>query len=80
MNRTSSRDELGTSVFLPISDLDRRVSEELEQESQAWSCGEVGTPLASQVFYMVTGHLSSCIWNLLFFPDDATGVSVTFVL
>ena len=80
MNRTSSRDELGTSVFLPISDLDRRVSEELEQESQTWSCGEVGTPLASQVFYMVTGHVSSCIWNLLFFPDDATGGSVTFVL
>ena len=24
----------------------------------------------------MTGHLSSCIWNLWVFPDDATGVSM----
>ena len=35
-----------------------------------------GTPLASPVVLGLTGHLSSCIWNLRVFPDDATGVSV----
>ena len=40
MNRASSQDEAGTSAFLSISDLDRRVSAELEQESQASSCVE----------------------------------------
>ena len=35
-----------------------------------------GTQLASPVVHGVTGHLSSCIWNLQVFPDDATGVSV----
>ena len=35
-----------------------------------------GTPLASRVVPGVTGHLSSCIWNLWGFPDDATGVSM----
>ena len=40
MNRASSRAEAGTSVFLSISDFDRRVSAELEQESQASSCVE----------------------------------------
>ena len=34
------------------------------------------TLLASQVVQGVTGHLSSCIWNLWVFLDDATGVSV----
>ena len=33
------------------------------------------TPLASRVVHGVTGHLSSCIWNLWVFPDDAWGVS-----
>ena len=36
-----------------------------------------GTPLASRVVHGVSGHLSSCIWNLWIFPEDATGVSVT---
>ena len=40
MNRASSRVEAGTSRFLSISDFDRRVSAELEQESQASSCVE----------------------------------------
>ena len=76
MNRASSRDEAGTSVFLSISDLDSRVSAELEQESQALSCDEVGTPLASHVVHRVTGHWLSCIWNLRLLLDDATGVSM----
>ena len=33
MNRASSQDEAGSSAFLSISDLDRRVSAELEQET-----------------------------------------------
>ena len=76
MNRASSRHEMGTSVFLSISDFDRRVSAELEQESKVLSCDEVGTPLASRVVHGVTGHLLSCIWNLRLFLDDATGMSV----
>ena len=40
MNRASSRVEVGTSGFLSISDYDRRVSAELEHESQALSCVE----------------------------------------
>ena len=76
MNRASSRDEAGTSLFLSISDFDGRVSAELEQESQASSCDEVGIRLASRVVHRVTGHLSSCIWNLQLFPDNAAGVSV----
>ena len=46
-NRASSRDEAGTSVLVSISDFDRRVSTELEQEIQASSCDEFVTPLAS---------------------------------
>ena len=38
--RASSRVEAGTSGFLYISDLDRRVPAELGQESQASSCVE----------------------------------------
>ena len=76
MNRASSRDEAETSVFLSISDFDRRVSAELEQEIQASSCNEVGTLLASRVVHRVIDHLSSCISNLWLFPDYAPGVSV----
>ena len=47
MNRASSQDEAGTSVLVSISDFDRRVSTELEQEIQASSCDEFVTPLAS---------------------------------
>ena len=36
------------------------------------------TPLASRVVHGVSGHLSSFIWNLCLFPEDATGVSVPF--
>ena len=40
MNRALSRAEARTSVILSISDFDRRVSADLEQESQALSCVE----------------------------------------
>ena len=76
MNRSSPRIEPGTSGFLSISDIDFGVSAELEQESQASSCDDVRTPLDSRVGHGVTGHLSSCIWNLRLFPEDATRVSV----
>ena len=39
-----------------------------------------GTPFASRVVHGVTGHLSSCIWNLRIFPDDALGCQCPFVL
>ena len=55
MNRASSRDEVGTSIFLSISDLDHNVSAELEKDSQSSSRDEVGTPLASRVVHRVTG-------------------------
>ena len=32
--------------------------------SQASSCVEDGTQLASRVVHGVTGHVSSCVWNL----------------
>ena len=35
-----------------------------------------GTPLASRVVHGVSGHLSSFIWNLWLFPENATRVSV----
>ena len=35
-----------------------------------------GTLLASRVVHGVSGNLSSCIWNLRLFLEDATGVSV----
>ena len=39
-----------------------------------------GTPLASRVVHGVTGHLSSCIWNLWVFPYNARGCQCPFVL
>ena len=53
MNRVSSRVEAETSGFLSISDLDRRVSAELEQESQASSCVEERN----------SACLASCSWG-----------------
>ena len=70
MNRASSRDKVGTSVFLSISDLDCRVSAELEQESQASSCDEVGTLLDSTVVHGMTGPCRvvfgtcGCFWTM----------------
>ena len=55
--RASSRREVGTSGFLSVSDADRRVPTEFEQESQAPSCLRKGTPLASRVAQGVSGPL-----------------------
>ena len=38
-----------------------------------------GTPLAFRVVHGVTVHLSSCIWNLRVFPEDARGCQCPFV-
>ena len=71
--RASPRGEAGTSGFLSVSDSDRRVTAELGQESQATSFLRNGTPLASRVGHRVSGPLSTCVWNLQVFPDDAWG-------
>src|SRR5574340_353797 len=39
-----------------------------------------GTPLASGGVHVVKGQLSSCIWNLGFFLDDAWASHCPFVL
>ena len=78
--RASPRGEAGTSGFLCVSDSDRRVPAELGQESQASSRLRKGAPLASRVVLGVTGHLSNCMWNLRFYPDDAWGCQYPFVL
>ena len=62
--RASPRGEAGTSGFLSNSDSDRSVPADLGQESQAMSFLRNGTPLASRVVHGVTGHVSSCVWNL----------------
>ena len=71
--KASSRVEAGTSGFLSISDSDRRVPAELEEESQASSYLQNGTPLASRLVQGVSGPLSGCVWNLRDFQDDARG-------
>ena len=68
------RQELqGCSLFLtPIAgslhSWDRRVRPRL-----VW---RKGTPLASRVVHGVTGHLSTCMWNLRFFSGRCMGVSL----
>ena len=39
-----------------------------------------GTPLASRGVHGVRGHVSSCIWKLGVFPDDASGSHCPLVL
>ena len=56
-----------TSIQGSLQRCDRRVRPRLLLRN--------GTPLASRVVHGVTGHLSSWIWNLRVFPDDALGVS-----
>ena len=77
--RASSPVEAGTSGFLSISDSDLRVPAELGQESQDFLGSRHGTPLASSVVLGVTGNLSSCIWNLWVFLDDAWRCQCPFV-
>ena len=50
------------------------------QESQASSCLSNETLLASRVIQGVSGPLSSCVWNLRVFPEDAWGSQCPFVL
>ena len=74
MSRASSLVAVGTSGFLSISAMDLGVSVDVGR-----SPGLVlrhGTRLASRVVNGVSGLLSSWIWNLQLFPEDATGVSV----
>ena len=71
--------EAGTSGFLSISDSNRRVPAGLRQESQASSCLSNGTLLASRVVQWVSGPLSSCVWNLRVFPEDARGCHFPFI-
>ena len=76
-NGRGSHFELGQELRFPLHlHFDRSVSAELQQEHQASSCDEFRTPLASLAVHRVTGHLSSCIWNVQLFLDDATGVSM----
>ena len=76
MNRASSRFEAGISGFLSISDFDPRVSADWNTRVRPRIVLRNGTQLASGVLHRVTGHLSSCIWNLQLFPDDVNGESV----
>ena len=54
MNRASSQDKAGTSGFLSISDIDLRVSSDLEQGAQASSCVEAWN----------SACLSNCLWGV----------------
>ena len=56
-----------TSIAGPLQSWNRRVRPRLVLRN--------GTLLASRVVQGVTGHWSSCIWNLRLFPDDVTVVS-----
>ena len=76
----SSSVEAGSSGFLSISDSDRRVTAELGQESQASFCVEEWNSACLLSCSWVTGHLSSCVWNLLVFPDNAWVCQCPFVL
>ena len=74
MSRASSLVAVGTSGFLSSSAMDLGVSVDVGR-----SPGLVlrhGTRLASRVVNGVSGLLSSWIWNLWLFPEDATRVSV----
>lgn len=76
MNMAAFQVEAGTSGFLSISDFDRRVSAELEQESQASSCVEELNSACLLSSSWGDRLLVEYIWNLRLFPEDETGVSV----
>ena len=78
--RASSRVEAGTSWFLSISDSDGRDLQSWDRRVRPRLGLRHGTPLASRGVHGVRGHLSSCIWNLGVFPDDARGSHCPFVL
>ena len=61
-----------TPIAGPLQSWDRRVRPHLGLRH--------GTPLATRDFRGLTGHLSSCIWNLPVFPDVVQGCQYPFVL
>ena len=76
MNRASSRVEVRTSWFLSISDIDLRFLWNLNRGGRPRLVLRLGTRLPSRVVNGMSGLLSSCIWNLWLFLEDATGVLV----
>ena len=76
MNRASSRVEVRTSWFLSISDIDLRFLWNLNRGGRPHLVLRLGTRLPSRVVNRMSGLLSSCIWNLWLFLEDATRVSV----
>ena len=73
--RASSPVEVETSGFLSISDSDRRSLQSWDMRGRPRLVLRHGTPLATQVILGVTGHLSSCIWNLWVLRTTHGGVS-----
>ena len=63
-------------MFLSISDIDLGVSGNWNRGVRQCLVLRHRTPLASRVVHGMSGHLSSCIWNLRLFPEDTTEVSV----
>ena len=80
MNRASSRVEAGTSGFLSISHVKHRAFADWNTRVSPRIVLRNGTPLDSGVLHRVTSHLSSCIWYLHVFPENAMGVSFPFFL
>ena len=76
MNGASYRVEAGTSVFLSISDFNHRVSAELEQESQAFSCVEEWNSACLVRCFWGDRPLVELYMEPVAFPDYATGVTV----
>ena len=80
MNRDSSLVDAGPSGFLSISDLDHRVSLELDRSVRPRLLLRNGTPLASRVVHRLTGKLLHCIWKLWLFQTMQLGCQCPFVL
>ena len=62
----------GSSPFLTLIPGSLQCSEKRVRPLLVWNNG---TLIASLVVHGVTGNLSSCLWNLLFFLEDIRGVS-----
>ena len=67
-------------MILSISDSDPRVPAELGQENQASSWVEEWNSACLLSCSGMTGHLSSCMWNLQVFPDDVRGCQCPFMM
>ena len=72
----SSRVEVGTPGFLSISDFDRRVSVQLEQESQASSCVEEWNSAGLSRCLLGDRSLVELYLEPVVLSDHACGVSV----